>query len=245
MISILDTENADIDLTSQVIVLTHTPSVTDVMECQARIQFGDGTKNLDGTGGDFELTLTVGGVPVEPDPQTITFSTATRNSVITSQFPVPANAEVILKAKSPNAADTDVDVVAYLYDASRTDVMAISGDKVSADNLESQYDTTGLTGDTFPATQKQIDNVPANVADGVWDEALAGHATAGTAGSVLDIIRLLRQNRLEIDLDDSKAYIWNDAGDARAYEATLTDSNGAAVAAATQGPINCTEWTAV
>jgi len=34
--------------------------------------------------------------------------------------------------------------------------LAISGDTTAADNLELQYDTTGLAGDTFPATQAQI-----------------------------------------------------------------------------------------
>jgi hypothetical protein len=35
----------------------------------------------------------------------------------------------------------------------------ISGDAVAADNLESQYDTTGLTGDTFPSRQDQLGNL--------------------------------------------------------------------------------------
>lgn len=35
-------------------------------------------------------------------------------------------------------------------------VGAISDDATAADNLESQYDTTGLTGDTFPATQAAV-----------------------------------------------------------------------------------------
>ena len=37
------------------------------------------------------------------------------------------------------------------------DVGAISGDTTAADNLELQYDTTGLTGDTFPAAQSVLD----------------------------------------------------------------------------------------
>jgi hypothetical protein len=41
----------------------------------------------------------------------------------------------------------------------KTDVLAISGDTTAADNLELQYDTTGLTGDTFPATQSQVGNI--------------------------------------------------------------------------------------
>lgn len=39
------------------------------------------------------------------------------------------------------------------------DVFSISKDTTAADNLELQYDTTGLTGDTFPATQSQINQV--------------------------------------------------------------------------------------
>ncbi len=40
-----------------------------------------------------------------------------------------------------------------------SDAEAISGDSAAADNLELQYDGTGLTGDTFPATQSQLDNI--------------------------------------------------------------------------------------
>ena len=36
------------------------------------------------------------------------------------------------------------------------DITAISQDATAADNLELQYDTTGLTGATFPATQSQV-----------------------------------------------------------------------------------------
>jgi hypothetical protein len=82
------------------------------------ILLGDGTKNLDGTGGDFQITVTVGGQTIQPDPQTVTFSTAVRGSVFTIAFPVPANSEVLLRVLSPNAGDTDVDVTAYLYEVS-------------------------------------------------------------------------------------------------------------------------------
>lgn len=39
------------------------------------------------------------------------------------------------------------------------DAVAISGDTTAADNLELQYDTTGLTGETFPANQGQVGNL--------------------------------------------------------------------------------------
>ncbi len=112
----LDTENADRDLTSIVTVLTDTPNASRPVLCQGIIYFGDGTKNLDGTGGLFEFTITIGGQTIQSNPQIIDFTTEVRASVWTMQFPVPTNAEVILRVKSPNGADTDVDIVAYLYD---------------------------------------------------------------------------------------------------------------------------------
>jgi hypothetical protein len=111
----LDTENADRDIkTASITVLTHTPTINSM--CMGYIKLGDGTKNLDGTGGDFKFVVTVGGQTVQPSPQIIAFGTEVRSAVWTTMFPVPANAEVILKVLSPNAADSDVDVTAYLYD---------------------------------------------------------------------------------------------------------------------------------
>jgi len=114
----LDTENADRDITTLITVLTDTPHATDDLLCQGLILLGDGAKDLDGSGGLFELTITVGGQTVEPDPQGIHFSTAVRAAVYTTIFAVPAGEEVIMRILSPNAADSDVDVTAYLYNIS-------------------------------------------------------------------------------------------------------------------------------
>jgi len=59
-----------------------------------------------------------------------------------------------------------------------------------------------------------------------------------------DLARLLLQNRIEFDLDNSRVYVHSDAG-ARAYSCALTDSGGSAVTASTTGPINRAQWTAV
>jgi hypothetical protein len=112
----LDTENADRDLTSLVTVLTHTPSATENTLCQGYIKLGDGLKDLDGSGGNFNLVITVGGQTVQASPEVIVFGTDVRSSIWTEQFPVPANEEVLLRVLSPNGADTDVDVTAYLFD---------------------------------------------------------------------------------------------------------------------------------
>lgn len=112
-----DSENADRDLTSLVTVLTDTVDVSG--QYVVRIKLGDGAKGLDGTGGDFELTITIDGYTAQPDPQTITFSTATKSYVETTPFTVLSGEEVIAKILSPNAADTDVGVIANLHDVTR------------------------------------------------------------------------------------------------------------------------------
>jgi len=113
----LDQENADRDITSVITVLTDTPDVSNNKLCVAHVALGDGVKDLDGSGGDFLITVTVGGQTVQPASQVITFGTEVRSTIFTAPFPVPANEEVIIRVESPNGADTDVDVTATLYDA--------------------------------------------------------------------------------------------------------------------------------
>lgn len=85
--------------------------------CQAFVALGDGTKNLNGAGGTFEVTVEVGSQTVEPDPQEIEVSAGqTRAAFVSQPFTVPPNQAAIIKLQSPNAGDSDVDVTAYLYD---------------------------------------------------------------------------------------------------------------------------------
>jgi len=133
----LDTENADRNLTSLVTVLTHTPSASLPLRCQALVNLGDEIKRLDGTGGDFQVVVTVGGQTIQPSPQTLTFSTAVRASFFTAEFPVPAGAEVVVRVLSPNAADTDVDVTAFLYD--------VLGGKIAATIAAGDIATDAIT----------------------------------------------------------------------------------------------------
>lgn len=71
--------------------------------------------------------------------------------------------------------------------ASGVNVTSISGDSTAADNLESQYDTTGLAGGTFPATQDQIGGI-ANVSSASHRAASSYVLTTGTqsSGTVAD-----------------------------------------------------------
>lgn len=153
----LDSENADLDLTSLVTILTDTPDASNHILCQGYVELGYGAKNLDGSGGMFELVVTVGDHTIQPSPQIVGFGTEVRSALWTTIFPVPYNTEVILKVKSPNGADTDIDVMAYLFD-------------VSPFATEAKQDTM----------QTAIDDIP----NAVWDEELTGltHNVPTSAG---------------------------------------------------------------
>lgn len=127
LVTRLDNENADRNLTTYVTVLTHTPSASAHAWCQAVIKLGDGVKDLDGTGGAFLVKITVGSQTVQPSPQSVTFGTEVRSILVTVPFMVPANDAVVIQVQSPNAADTDVDVTAALYDVGTVDVVASGG----------------------------------------------------------------------------------------------------------------------
>ena len=189
MLTQLDTENADRDLTSKVTVLTDTPSTTQIRLCQAIVYLGDGNKDLDGTGGDFEFSIKIGSQFMQPEPQTVTFSTDDRAVIVSSQFPVPANTQVIVSVKSPNAADTDVDVTAYLYAVDDVNVKSINDNNGAAIALALSADQIIVgTVDTgsFVATTTQLeaDDITEATADHYngriiifTSGALAGQAT--------------------------------------------------------------------
>jgi hypothetical protein len=125
MIEQLDTENADRDIkTAYIVCLTHTPSTVEAMHCQGVLFLGDGAKDLDGTGGAFKTRVTIGSQESVEKTHTLTAAN-TQAWIKTDKFLVKANTAVTIEVLSPNAADTDVDVTAYLYDM---DPSAITND---------------------------------------------------------------------------------------------------------------------
>jgi len=116
MIEQIDTENADRDIkTAFIACLTHTPSTTEAMQCQAALFLGDGAKNLDATGGTFKIKVNIGSQESHEISYTVTAGDV-RSVLWTPVFPVLANTAVVIYVLSPNAADADVDVTGYLYD---------------------------------------------------------------------------------------------------------------------------------
>lgn len=134
-ISLLDSENADLNLTSAVTCLTHTPDASNPRQVQPVINLGDGSKNLNGTGA---TTITLGYTLGSQTGPNETFSLASgvvRGVVRGGVILVPANVALALKLTSSNGSDSDVDVTAYLMDVggSAAGVVAAFADLYHAD----------------------------------------------------------------------------------------------------------------
>jgi len=143
----LDTENGDFDLTSQQTVLTHTPSATEIIRCQAYLALGDGDKNVHTDLADIELTIEIGSQTIIPAAEQIRKAAGLlRPGIWTPEFTVPANTAVTIKLKSTNANDTDVDVSAWLYDVGLSAAALAKIADVVLDELLSGHSGAGSLG---------------------------------------------------------------------------------------------------
>ena len=172
----------DLTTSGGVVCHTKTPDAGDPLKVSTRIQLGDGANDLDGTGGDFLVTVTVGGRAVSFNGgKTHTLGTDAEGVIILDPFPVVAAEEVIIKVESPNAADTNVRIIVQLYDETAAqvttgslgralgidgsghvyaDALRISSSQSTADNLETAFSSTAVAtvdinkigGNTGPAT---------------------------------------------------------------------------------------------
>ena len=82
------------------------------------------------------------------------------------------------------------DLSTFDVSSDTVDVGKISGDTTAANNLELMYDGTGYdaansTIGTVTAITGLNDPTAAAISDAVWDEAIAGHAGAGSTGEAL------------------------------------------------------------
>lgn len=109
--------NSDYDLSATATVYNATPDASNARYLVFDVAVGDGTKNLDGTGGDFTLDVLIGGVAFDGASQTKTVDASTaRLRFQTAELLVPANTAARIDITSPNGADIDVDVTVQPYD---------------------------------------------------------------------------------------------------------------------------------
>lgn len=135
MLKQIATNNADVNLATGANVYNATPDANNIRLVQAIINLGDGTKNLDGTGGDFTVKITVGSQVVDAGGVTKTLGTEVRAQIQTEALVVPANTALAIHVTSPNAGDTDVDATCTLYDAASGNIVAINDDTTAPVNL--------------------------------------------------------------------------------------------------------------
>jgi len=111
----IDSETGTVDFTTIKTVLTYLSPFSRDVELSAVVDVGSAVAGLDGTGGNFQLTLTVGGQVIQPGPQTITYGTGTRTRVESAKFVLRVGETLTVGFLSPNAADTAVAYTSYLY----------------------------------------------------------------------------------------------------------------------------------
>jgi len=178
MISQLDTETADLDVTSEIVALTHTPDASNPRMCYGAVYLGDGIKDLDGTGGNFTLRVNL----ASQYGQTLTIAVPAQARAVlqTGVVLVPANVALTLRVLSPNGADTDVTVTAYLFALDTTVVAATVSDKTGY-SLHGDYDAAKTAAQATVCTEERLAeldaaNLPADV-----DAILSDTGTTGVA----------------------------------------------------------------
>lgn len=104
-------------------------------------------------------------------------------------------------------------------------VVQVSGDATAADNLESQYDGTGLTGSTYPATQAQVDSI-GSVSGGGFPYEMTGDNTGGAIKGA-SFVGTQTGTYTATEADDGNYHQIDDTGDAIdiVYQTNVTGAN--------------------
>ncbi|TWU39482.1 hypothetical protein [Novipirellula artificiosorum] len=137
---ILDSESTSLDLAAGATVLTHVVPETRV--CSVSIRLGDGVKDLDGNGGDFEVTVFIDDNAWLGGPDLQELGSEPRALLQTQSFVVLAGEEVSVQIKSPNVADTDVAVAVSLVSEETASVLDVTA---ARNDIIAHGDITWLT----------------------------------------------------------------------------------------------------
>jgi hypothetical protein len=135
---VLSTTTANRNLFAGATCYTGTPDANNARLCFAMIKFGNGTNDLDGSGGTFNIVVSVGGQRWQADEDYL-FGNSLRAAIQTFAFLVPANNTLTIDVTSPNAADTAVSVSVVLA----ADPLVRTELGMAAANLDTQL--TALT----------------------------------------------------------------------------------------------------
>lgn len=130
-------------------------------------------------------TNKVQGVVLVDTTTTNTDMRGTDNAALASVLGAAVGADISADIAAVQADTDDIQTrlpAALISGRIDADIGAISTDTTAANNLELQYDGTGITGDTFPATQAQVGQI-ANVGAAVNTSAESYTLTTGVQAS--------------------------------------------------------------
>lgn len=172
----LDTENGDLNLSSEQTVLTHALAAAPAAQhLRAEIRAGDGSKDIAGEG-VYRIRATVGGVEVFRS-DVLVASGVTRR-VFDVELMARAS-ETVALLLTGLAADTDVDVTAYLYLA-EADLAAINGEGITGNNATLKLKSLDIRNTAGDALYLQGSSNGAYI----WGQGNVGLNCQGTNGGI-------------------------------------------------------------
>ncbi len=133
-------------------------------------------------GSSFDQTQVTTGVTDDEDVDGLTGVHSIAITTTNAWYEIGHDYVVVLSAAGIDGQTVNTAIATFSIENRPVDMTRISGDITAADNLESQYDTTGVAGDTFPATQAQLAGI-ANVGSAVNRPAASYTLTTGTQSS--------------------------------------------------------------
>lgn len=136
----------------------------------------DGAR-VTGDAAQITAVISLDGAATNPTDDTNPTEISTTGLYAFTLTAAESNADTV--TLDPVSATSGVFLAPVFIYTDAENIKSISGDSTAADNLEAQYDTTGLAGDTFPANQSQINQI-ANVAGVSHRTANSYVLTSGT-----------------------------------------------------------------
>lgn len=117
--------HTNLDISTEIPVMTFTYSGTDQKEVLARVDLGDNVKPIAGNG-DYTCRFYVNDALISPSTSTAVAAGITRTIVVSRALPIESGDEVVITVMG-QAGDTAINVVTTLRDATPIVVSAVLG----------------------------------------------------------------------------------------------------------------------
>ena len=181
-LTLLSTTTALYDLTFNSEVLLVTVDGSNPRYAKVIIVIGDVGNPLDGSGGDFIFDLYIDDVLHDGNSQIKTLGGVTEAVFISNELIIPTGVPLRIEVASPNAGDTNVRVVAAVYDIPTGNMIEIAGSSEAAGNAAIVFDTD--FGDNYSSANNRWDVNAAAIGDAAPNNISPAGATAACTASL-------------------------------------------------------------